>query len=163
MQRLDFIDRSMNVLYWVVIALLWLYTATNYFSLPGEIPIHFDWSGQPDNTGARYILWLLPAMATVIGVVFMVLERSPHIFNYPFEITKNNAERQYLLAVRLLKVLRISIALLFSFVVYTIIEFVKTGESFNSIEFLLILLVLIIVPLGVYFYVAHRARKLGTD
>lgn len=154
-----FLDGMLDALYWVVLALLWLYVIMHYGELPDKIPIHFDWKGQPDNTGAKYTLWMLPVMATIIGMVFSVLEKYPHVFNYPVTITESNAQTQYVLAVRMLKVLRIAVTLLFTVVVYTVFEYVRTGWTFDSIQFNFGVACLVFVPIGLYLFFARKVSR----
>ena len=52
-------------------AVLVLMTAANYSRLPERIPIHFGFTGEPDNWGPRATIWLLPALGLVMsGMLF---------------------------------------------------------------------------------------------
>ena len=39
-------------------------------SLPDQIPVHFGFSGRPDNWGSRYQAWIIPGVALVIYGAF---------------------------------------------------------------------------------------------
>jgi hypothetical protein len=39
-------------------------------SLPEEIPVHFGFSGRPDNWGSRFQAWIIPCVALVIYGAF---------------------------------------------------------------------------------------------
>lgn len=39
-------------------------------SLPDEIPVHFGFSGYPDNWGSRYQAWIVPGVALIIYGAF---------------------------------------------------------------------------------------------
>ena len=79
---------------------------SSYNDLPETIPRHFNAKGQPDGFSGKSILFTLPAVTIVTYLIMTIGLRFPHIFNYPFEITEENAERQYknlTLMVRVLK------------------------------------------------------------
>ncbi|TXF88924.1 DUF1648 domain-containing protein [Neolewinella aurantiaca] len=48
-----------------------IYLASIYGGLPEQIPIHFDWRGQPDGWGPKYILWLLPTIMVPMVMLIM--------------------------------------------------------------------------------------------
>jgi uncharacterized membrane protein len=126
--------------------------------LPDRIPTHFGFSGQPDAWGDKVMIWLLPAVAAIIFVVFAVVSRYPHAFNYPVRITDENAQRQYLLAKSLLVWLKAEICWLFAFIVrQQIIVALGNAQRF-SMEFILGMTVLMFATLGVYLLKAYLAR-----
>ncbi len=55
----------------VFVFLPFLYLASIYGSLPEQIPIHFDWKGQPDGWGPKYLLWLLPTVMVPLVMLIM--------------------------------------------------------------------------------------------
>jgi uncharacterized membrane protein len=100
----------------------------NYGTLPETVPVHFNASGQPDDYGGRNSLWLLPAVGLFMYVLMTVIEQFPQIYNYPVEITEENAESQYRNAIRLIRVLKTVILLVFTFLSYKTIE-TATGKT----------------------------------
>lgn len=75
-------------------------------SLPNQLPIHYDFSGKPDKYSSKSAFWILPMIAVFLYILLTIVTKFPHLFNYPYEITKGNAERQYknsILMVRLIK------------------------------------------------------------
>jgi len=56
----------------VFIFLPFAYLASVYGGLPEQIPIHFDWRGEADGWGPKYILWFLPT----IGIPLVLLVNS---------------------------------------------------------------------------------------
>ena len=87
-----------------------------YNQLPERIPTHFNASGIPDGFGGRSSLFILPATGLFIYLLMTILAAFPHIYNFPVKITTENAEVQYRLATRLLRVLKTVILILFSFI-----------------------------------------------
>lgn len=102
--------------------------AINYNSLPDSIPTHFNAAGQPDDWGGRGTLWLLPATGLFFFILMTIVEQFPQIYNYPVEITEENAERQYRNAVRLIRVLKTVILMIFSFLSFKTIQ-TATGSA----------------------------------
>lgn len=100
----------------------------NYGSLPETIPVHFNASGQPDGYGGRGTLWLLPAIGLFMYIMMTIIEQFPQIYNYPVEITEENAERQYRNAGRLIRTLKTVILLVFSYLSFKTIE-TATGKA----------------------------------
>jgi uncharacterized membrane protein len=100
----------------------------NYGSLPETIPVHFNASGQPDGYGGRGTLWLLPAIGLFMYLMMTIIEQFPQIYNYPVEITEENAEKQYRNAVRLIRTLKTIILLVFTFLSFKTIE-TATGKA----------------------------------
>lgn len=55
----------------VFVFLPFLYLASIYSSLPEQIPIHFDWRGQPDRWGPKYLLWFLPTVMVPLALLIV--------------------------------------------------------------------------------------------
>jgi uncharacterized membrane protein len=75
--------------------------------LPAAVPTHFGVAGSPDAWGSRASLLALPALATAFFVVLSALERVPHVYNYPIDVTADNAPRVYSLARRMVLCLKL--------------------------------------------------------
>jgi hypothetical protein len=74
----------------VLVALGWVY-------LPARVPTHFGLSGPPDEFGAKGTLLLLPIAATGLYGLLSLISQTPEVFNYPVEVTKENASTLYAL------------------------------------------------------------------
>jgi Protein of unknown function (DUF1648) len=88
-----------------------LYWGFNWNGTPERVPRHFGFDGQPDAWGGPGMLWLLPTLAFGVFLGLTILERFPHLFNYPIQVTPLNRAalhrfgRQSLLWVKTLVVL----------------------------------------------------------
>ncbi|MDX1940346.1 MAG: DUF1648 domain-containing protein [Saprospiraceae bacterium] len=67
----------------------------NYSQLPDQIPVHFDFSGQPDDWGSKIMIWVLPIIMSAMVALFLWLCQRPHQLNYPVKITPENAAYYY--------------------------------------------------------------------
>ena len=84
-----------------LVIVLWSYTILNLKKLPEIIPIHFDLEGKPDNHGAKYFIFLLPFVGSLI--YFFLSYNIKEINNYPVEITQENKEIQFLIGMMAVK------------------------------------------------------------
>ena len=116
-----------------------------YGQLPDQIPSHFGSDGRPDSYGSKSSLWLLPILGTAIFGLMTFINRRPDWFNYPVKITPENAPTQYIMATRLIRVLKASVTILFAYLVCGIIC-VSKGIQEGLSTWLLLL------PLGILVF-----------
>ena len=135
---------------------MWMFTYFHYEHLPGNIPIHFDLSGNADNFGNKNSLWLLPIIVTIFILLLRMLSRYPHKFNYISKITNENAERQYKLSVRLLRYLQVSLAVLFTYINMRQIKGFYQLKSTLDWWFIPLLFAVILIPT---FYVMYNLSQ----
>ena len=109
-------DKVLEILGWASVLAIWVLTITNYTNLPDTIPIHYNSAGQADGFGEKGNILILPLMATVLFSGLTILNRFPHIFNYPVNITTDNALRQYTHATRLIRYLKLIIVVIFGII-----------------------------------------------
>lgn len=131
----------------LLLILQWLVVLYYYSGLPEQIPTHFNIQGQPDDTGHKNMLFFLPAISLVLYTGMTILNRYPHIFNYPGKITPQNAERQYLIATRLIRYLKFIVVLTFFAITLSIILTAKNISTGLGVWFLPVFLMLIYIPL----------------
>lgn len=151
-------DKMIELAGWVCLILLWIITVLSYASLPEIIPTHFNASGQADDEGSKMVLFFLPVIGTLIFVAMTVLNYYPHIFNYPVAITEANAQKQYNNAQRMIKVLKLILAVVFSILVFLIYHAASTDNGSLGIWFLPAVLGMILIPLGYFIYKAVKQK-----
>ena len=98
----------------IMLIIIWICTAFNYFLSPDTVAIHFDLSGKPNGYGSKVIILFLPIIPTVIYFVLTLLNKYPHIYNYMTKITTKNAKRQYSIASGIIRILKLSVVLIFT-------------------------------------------------
>lgn len=101
----------------IFLVAMWVLTLYTFLKLPTTIPTHFNASGQADDYGSKLKLLVLPILATIIYFGLTELNKYPHIFNYMIKITEDNAHRQYTIATRMLRYLKLAILLIFSLII----------------------------------------------
>jgi uncharacterized membrane protein len=126
--------------------IFWVLSLFIYFKLPTTIPTHFNASGQADDYGNKMTLLILPIFATIIYIGVTQLIKYPHIFNYSTKITLDNAQKQYAIATRLLRFLKLVILVIFSLII--LFTYLTTIGVSNGLGFwfLPLILALILVP-----------------
>lgn len=111
------LDKVLDAASAALLVVLWAITIYAFVKMPDIIPTHYNGSGSVDDYGSKATILILPLVTTVILFVLTGLNRYPHIFNYPTEITEANAERQYTLAIRMLRFLKLAIVIIFTEIV----------------------------------------------
>lgn len=151
-------DRFVEIAGWAALAFIWIITFYYFRKLPETIPTHFNVKGTADGFGQKSTIFLLPAIGTVLFIGMTILNRFPHIFNYPVRINSDNAIRQYTLATRLLRILKVSIVLIFLMITW-MTSAAANNQGKNSFAwFLPVMLAITFVPLGIYIFKSFRAK-----
>lgn len=115
-------DKTVEIIGWLLIFALWSLTFINFNSLPDIIPTHYNGAGVADGFGDKWMILTLPLVATVLFVAMTILNKFPHIFNYPTDVTAENALRQYTNATRFIRYLKVIIVLIFGLIAYQTIR-----------------------------------------
>ena len=151
-------DQALELLGWGVLLALWVWTGTNYSSLPDTIPTHFNAAGEADGFGRKASIVGLPLIATLLYIGLTLLNRFPHIFNFPTPITPDNALSQYTNATRMIRFLKLILVLVFAGISFQTIQQANgTGEGLG-LWFLPLTLVLVSMPL-LYFVVKSLKKS----
>ncbi len=79
------IGRFLFFFHIALIVAQWLVPLAALPTLPDQIPVHFDFQGQPDRfaSSSGWELWFSPMVGTLLGVLTIVLLRFPRLFNVP--------------------------------------------------------------------------------
>ena len=109
-------DKMMENCSWTFLVALWVMSIYCVFTFPEIIPIHFNGSGEADRFGDKSALLFLPAVCSVLILGMTKINQYPHLFNFPVAVTSDNAPRQYRLAQRMIRFLKIVIVFIFLFI-----------------------------------------------
>jgi uncharacterized membrane protein len=131
-----------------------------YFSeLPDILPRHFNASGVADGFSQKNVIWTLPSIGFVMYIGMFFLSRFPHIFNYPKEITQENAEHQYRIATKLIRTLNMLLAVSFFYIELATIQTALNKQDGLGAFFLPIFLLGIFGTIGVYLYSGFKENR----
>ena len=145
-------DKLVELLGWIMLLAIWGWTFTHYSTLPDTIPTHFNATGEADGFGSKASIIGLPVIATLLFIGLTILNRYPHIFNYPSPVTQDNALRLYTLATRMLRYLKLVLVLVFGGIELMTIQHATGKAAELGVWFLPLTLVLVFLPL-IYFVV----------
>jgi uncharacterized membrane protein len=145
-------DKAVEIAGWISVLAVWCLTIVKYNSLPDIIPIHYNAAGVADGFGGKATILTLPLISTILFVGLTFLNKFPHIFNYPTNITKENALRQYTNATRLIRYLKFILVVVFGFISFKTIQNAHGKAEGFGVWFLPLFLGLIFIPL-VFFIV----------
>jgi uncharacterized membrane protein len=151
-------DKSVEIIGWLLIFAIWGLTILNYQNLPDTIPIHYNVAGVADGFGDKWMIFTLPIVATVLFVGLTILNKFPHILNYPTEITADNALRQYTNVTRLIRYLKVIIVVIFGLITFLTIRHANGQTDGLGIWFLPLTMGLIFMPL-IYFSIKSIKTK----
>lgn len=149
-------DSLLRVSAFLLVLVLWISSIYFYFQLPDIISVHFNIHGEMDRTGSKIHFLIIPVIETVLYLLFAILVKYPENFNFPVKISADNAQRQYQLAVRLVRWLNVSLGFIFNIILWMM--FVSSVVNSNKWIVLLIPVVIIfsLFPLVLYLIAASR-------
>ncbi len=150
-------DKGFEILGWSSLVAFWVFTITHYKHLPDTIPIHWNGSGQADGFGGKGNILILPFVATILSIGLTILNKFPHLFNYPTKITEENAARQYINATRLIRYTKVIIVFIFGMIALQTIKYVNGQTSGLGLWFFPLTLGLIFIPLTYFVIRSFRA------
>jgi uncharacterized membrane protein len=121
--------------------------------LPGRIPTHFDFAGNPNGWGSPTALLLFPAVAATIYLAMTILARFPSTFSYPVTVTTENRPRLQKLTLSMVAWLKVELVCLFAWIQWSIVAAARHGHSGLSLA-LIPVSILVILGTVVWFIVA---------
>jgi uncharacterized membrane protein len=127
--------------------------------LPDSIPTHYNGAGQADGFGGKSTIMTLPLIGTVLLVGLTILNKFPHIFNYPTNITQDNALRQYTNATRMIRYLKLIIVVIFGLTAFKTIQNANGQADGLGIWFLPMISGLIFIPMTYFVAKSFKATK----
>ncbi|KAA5823370.1 DUF1648 domain-containing protein [Algibacter amylolyticus] len=152
-------DKTLEIFGWVSLLVLWSLTLANYVELPEIIPTHYNSTGEVDAFGDKSNIFALPIITTILFVGLTILNKNPHVFNYPCEITKENALHQYTNATRMMRVLKLVVVLIFGIIVFRTIENVNGNADGLGTWFLPLTMAMIFIPMIYFLNNANRNKN----
>lgn len=73
-----------------------LFIILQWGNLPEEIPAHFNAKGEVDRWGSKIEVLILPGIGIFMWIFLGLLEKAPHMHNYPARLNECNVEAFYL-------------------------------------------------------------------
>ncbi len=139
-------DKMIEPIDWVVLIGIWILTLSNYPTLPEIIPIHCNGAGEADGFGEKWNILTLPIVSSILFIGMTILDKYPHILNYPSTVTKKNALHQYTSAIQLIRSLKLIIVMIFGLIVFKTVQNVNVNADGLGVWFLPMILDLSLFP-----------------
>ena len=152
-------EKVLEIVGWVSVVGIQALPLKNCSILPEIIPIHFNGAGKADGFGNKTHIFVLPIISTLLFIGLTILNKHPHIFNYPSQITKENAVDQYTNATRMMRVLKLVIVLLFGLIVFKTIQNVN-GHADGLGTWFLPFTIGLFIMLTLYFLMMSMKDKI---
>jgi uncharacterized membrane protein len=108
---------------------IWIFCIAEYAKLPEIIPTHFNVQGEADDHGSKASIFILPAIISLVYILLTILNKYPHLFNYPQTITADNAKEAYTKATQLLRIIKLIIIVFTVIIMLDMVRSAKDGHS----------------------------------
>lgn len=151
-------ERLLQIVTLIILVGLIGLTVFSMIGLPGRIPSHFGVDGHPDGWSGKGSLLFLPILAVLFYTGLTLLERFPWIYNYPVEITEQNAAAQYKLSRLLLEWGKFAIITVFLYIQWQTARVAKGLSGGIGPWFLPVFLVVILGGSGFLIFKMVRKR-----
>jgi len=152
------LERFLEGLAAIGLAWLLVQVVSAWPRLPERIPHHFGLSGKPDAWGGKRVLVLLPAVGAGLYILLTVVSFFPHKFNYLFEITVENAERQYRIARLMITAIKAEVVWLFAYICALTIRVALGKAEGLSTAFAPVILTVVLGTVAAGLYASWKAR-----
>lgn len=129
-------DSRLELLIWVLSAAVLASVLYHYTVLPERVPIHFSFNGQPDSWSGKDSVWLLAGIYFLIATVLFFMNKHPQQFNYSVPITEENAAQMYQVGVRMVRMLRVWVAIIFLGIQWMVYDSAMSGGA-SKLNYLL--------------------------
>lgn len=154
----DKLDKTLEWLALIGLVVMIIAPIVSMGYLPEKIPIHFNASGQPDGYGSRISILGIPLLGTFLYAMLTWMNKFPHTFNYPVDITPENAAHQYRIALRMTRTLKAIIIPTIAFLCCQTI-WVALGKSDGLGKgFLPLFLIAIFGSMAYFIWQAHQNK-----
>ena len=90
--------------------------------IPDEIPGHFNGLGEVDRWGSKFELFILPCIGLFLWIMMSLLEKAPHMHNYPARLNESNVEKFYLNSRKALNEIKNVCLIMFAILIFQIIK-----------------------------------------
>jgi len=155
--ELETTDRFLDIVLFLLLAVIAVVTIIGFALLPVEIPVKYDGNHNVISYGSKLVLLINPIMALVLGFALRWLRNYPHIFNYPYKITEQNIVAQYRLAQRLIMEINIVETMIFA---YLAIAGFVSARNLHSVTDMRITGGMVLLLFVVIFIYLRRAKAL---
>ncbi len=125
----SFFEKAFDCIALLLFGVSIVYLITIWSSIPSEVPIHYNFAGEPDGWGGKWTLSILPVIGLAMWIGLYFIEKYPHTHNY-IGLTEENKERLYKNSQLLVNVMRNEIMI---FIAYMTVETVRIARGHEMV------------------------------
>ena len=126
----------------VLLIAVWVFIIIALQKAPDVVPSHFDAAGHANSYGSKYGILFATIFTTIGGVVLLGGAYFPHTINLPVRI---KTPHQYLLAIRMMRVLSLTLLALTAVIAYTSLVAYKAPSAVPILAVVGVMFAVIIV------------------
>ncbi|MEK5233720.1 DUF1648 domain-containing protein [Lysinibacillus sp. FSL K6-0232] len=104
------------------------YIMVVWTKLPDKIPGHFNGLGEVDRWGSKLELLILPCIGGALWLFMTLLEKVPHMHNYPARLNEKNVKAFYINSRKILNEVKNLCLILFAFISFQMVQ-IGLGEA----------------------------------
>lgn len=133
-------------------------TIWGWLTLPAIIPVHYNLAGEVNAYGGKERLLLLPIITVCLAAFMTILSRFPHLYNYPWPITMENAPRQYALARLMMRWIALEVVWMMCGLQWILIQAAQGDPGNGILIYVLVMVLTLVATIIWYILAASRAR-----
>ena len=157
--------RTLEIIALFLLLFLWTVTITAVSGprpLPRRIPTHFNLTGQPDGWGTPAMLYMLPAIGTVIYLLMTIVARFPAAFNFPVHAAPRTRTQLEGIALNMIAWLKTEVLCLLAWIQYGTIRIVREGQGRLSPLCVPLLLMAVFATIAGSIVLMRRVARSGS-
>ncbi len=109
----------------VLLIAVWVFIIIALQKAPDVVPTHFDGAGHATSYDSKYSILFVTIFTSIGGIIMLGSAYYPHTINIPVKV---KTPRQYLLAIRMIRVLSLVLLALTAVIAYTSLVAGAHGE-----------------------------------
>lgn len=102
----------------VLLIAVWVFIIIALQKAPDVVPTHFDSAGHATSYDSKYSILFATIVTSIAGIIMLGSAYFPHTINIPVKV---DTPRQYLLAIRMMRVLSLILLALTAVIAYTLL------------------------------------------
>ncbi len=150
-------DKALEIVAFAALVALWIFVYYLYTKMPQTVPTHFNGAGKADGFGDKESTFIAPAIVTILFIGLTFLQRKPHWYNYLSEITSENAEKQYTIGVKMMRVLKLAIVIVFGLIEFSSYK-AATGDA-EALGKWLLPMVFALVFIPIFYFLIQFSKN----
>ena len=105
-----------EIVFLVLLIAVWVFIILALKKAPDVVPTHFDAVGHATSYDSKYSILFVTIFTSIGGIIMLGSAYYPHTINIPVKV---KTPRQYLLAIRMMRVLSLTLLALTATIAYT--------------------------------------------